>query len=325
MTSLPRRRLVLAGLLAAVVIVAGVLLRDVLSTVFFGVTVAYVALPLRQRLVGRGLDRRVASAVVTAGVFTAALLLVFPLAVALYFRRHELLDRLAVLPDTVPIRIGELGYTVDVAAALAVLRGFLTDVAVAVARSAPVLALKAMLFAFVVYALLVKPAAPRAALRGLVPSGYHDVVTRLDDRTRRTLNAIYVLQAATAAVTFVTALALFAMLGYRLAFAYAVVAAVLQFVPVLGPSLLIVGVAAFDVTFGATTRALLVLLVGLPAVGFLPDAVVRPRLAERTANLPGSVYFVGFVGGVLSVGPVGFIAGPLVVALLVEMVLILSD
>ena len=46
--------------------------------------------------------------------------------------------------------------------------------------------------------------------------------------------------------------------------------------------------------------------------------MVRPRLARHTADLPGSLYFIGFTGGLLSVGPIGFIAGPLVVALLVE-------
>ena len=34
--------------------------------------------------------------------------------------------------------------------------------------------------------------------------------------------------------------------------------------------------------------------------------------------MPGGLYFVGFVGGLLSMGTVGIIAGPLLVALVVE-------
>jgi predicted PurR-regulated permease PerM len=64
--------------------------------------------------------------------------------------------------------------------------------------------------------------------------------------------------------------------------------------------------------------AILVFAVGGLVVGWLPDAVIRTRLARETADLPGSLYFIGFTGGLLSVGPVGFIAGALVVAFLVE-------
>jgi predicted PurR-regulated permease PerM len=40
--------------------------------------------------------------------------------------------------------------------------------------------------------------------------------------------------------------------------------------------------------------------------------------------MPATLYFIGFVGGVLSVGVVGVIAGPLIVALVAETVEILS-
>jgi predicted PurR-regulated permease PerM len=60
---------------------------------------------------------------------------------------------------------------------------------------------------------------------------------------------------------------------------------------------------------------------GLVLVGFLPDAVIRTKLAGRTADLPASLHFVGFVGGVLTLGLIGFIAGPL----LVESLVLLSE
>jgi predicted PurR-regulated permease PerM len=72
------------------------------------------------------------------------------------------------------------------------------------------------------------------------------------------------------------------------------------------------------------TRAVLVTVLGLVFVGLAPDAVIRPRLASRTAHLPTSLYFIGFTGGILTLGAVGFIAGPLAVALLVEAVGLLS-
>ena len=106
--------------------------------------------------------------------------------------------------------------------------------------------------------------------------------------------------------------------------ALAIVARILQSVPVLGPSVLIALLAAVDVAAGATARAVLVLVVVVVLIGAVSAAVIRPRLASWAADLRTSLYFIGFVGGVLTVGPIGFIVGPLVVALVVELVDLLS-
>jgi len=41
--------------------------------------------------------------------------------------------------------------------------------------------------------------------------------------------------------------------------------------------------------------------------------------------MPASLYFVGFLGGVFTVGPVGIIAGPLVLSILVATVELIAD
>jgi predicted PurR-regulated permease PerM len=87
---------------------------------------------------------------------------------------------------------------------------------------------------------------------------------------------------------------------------------------VVGPSIVVLTLGAYQLSIGESTAAILVITLGLVLVGFLPDALIRPRLASFTAGMPGSLYFVGFVGGVLTIGLVGFIAGPLAVAVLIE-------
>ena len=61
-----------------------------------------------------------------------------------------------------------------------------------------------------------------------------------------------------------------------------------------------------------------VAVLGPVVIGLLPDLVVRPQLASRQAKLPVSLYFVGFTGGVLTVGVIDVIVGPLAVALPIE-------
>jgi len=316
--SIRQRTVVLTGLLAALVLVATVLLSSVLATVFFAITVAYVLYPLSEWFVDRGLSKRLSAAASTAIAFVAGSLVLVPLVFVVYRRRRDLFAFFQQLPNEIPVTVAEFSYTVDTQSWLVTARDALASVAVGFASETPILALKAVLFSILVYAMLWRPSAPGEVLYRTVPSAYHDVVERFHRRLRSTLYAIYVLQAATAFGTFLVAWVLFALLGYNGAFALAVAAGILQFVPVVGPSVVILAIAAADVVAGDVVGAVLVTVLGLTLVGFLPDAVIRPRLARYTTGMPASLYFVGFTGGVLSLGLIGFIAGPVVIALLVE-------
>ena len=320
-----RRTYVLAGLLVLTGCLTTVLLARVLSTIFFAITVAYVLFPVSEWLGRHGLNRRLSAAVTTGIAFVSGTLIVVPLGAVLYLRRRDLFTFFQQLPSIVTLEFGEFSYPVEIDPTLTAARETLTAVAVDLAAESPVLALKAVLFAILVYAMLWRPRAPADVVYRTVPGEYHDIVDRLHERLRGTLYAIYVLQGATAFGTFLTAWLVFWLLGYEGAFALAVVAGVLQFVPVVGPSIVVLAIAAADLVAGDVSGAVLVTVVGLVFVGFLPDAVIRPRLARYTTGLPASLYFVGFTGGVLSLGAVGFIAGPVVIALLVELTSILAD
>jgi predicted PurR-regulated permease PerM len=304
-SSANRRRRTLLGAFVATAIVTTLILSRVIATVFFAITVGYVLFPIRQRLVNLGRRRRVAAATATLIGLLAGLITVVPIFAALYIRRTVFLEFIRGLPPEVPVEAFGFAYVIDVEVVFQFIQRGLTSIAVSSARAAPVIGLKAALFVFLVYALLLRPHEIRAALLELVPPSYHDVTLSFHKRIRSTLYAIYVLQAATAFGTFLIAYVVFTALGYQSAFTLAVFAGLLQFIPVVGP-------------IGQSTAAILVVVLGLVLVGFLPDALIRPRLASFTAGMPGSLYFVGFIGGVLTVGIIGFIAGPLAVAVLIE-------
>ena len=321
---LNRQRLLVA-LLVALAALAAVVLANVLRTVVFAVTVAYVLYPLRQRFVARGLSRRIACAAATAVAFLGATLLVAPLLYALYRRRSALIAILEGIPDFVPISVGGFETVIEIAPYAAAAETWVRGVALAVAAAAPVLVLELVVFTFLVYGILYRPGAAETAVLGVVPAEYHDIPRRLHERTRETLYSIYVLQAATAAGTFVLAFAVFRLLGYGSPVLLAVIAGVLQFVPVVGPSVLIVALGAGDFLVGETARAVAVIVIGLVVVAFVPDAVIRTRLAGWAGKISPGLYFVGFVGGILTLGAVGVIVGPLVVSLLLEVIDMLSE
>lgn len=314
----------LAALLAASLLVAALVLRRVIATVFFAVTVAYVLYPARQYLLRRGFGRRQAAAALAIATFGTVTGTVAAMGFVLYRRRNALLELLRSIPPEVTVPLGDTTVTVSTAEALAAAQGAMTTLAVRAAGEAPVLALKLVLFAILLFGLLVRPSAGGRAVYAVVPATYHDVVLAYHQRVRATLNGIYILQAATAFGTFLVALVVFFGLGYEAVFTLAVVAGFLQFIPVVGPGVLLGVLVVVELLAGDVTQAVLVAVLGGVFVGLLPDAVIRPRLASSAAHLPTSLYFIGFTGGILTVGAVGFIAGPLAIALVVESVGLLA-
>lgn len=319
------RRHVFGTLFGFLAVAAAAMLADVLATVFFAVTVAYLLSPLREELTRRGLSSWGASLAATVTAVLAVFALSLPLVVVVLLRLDAIIAFLSALPPTVTVEVYGFSTPVTLADARSTVVSFGRSLARSFALAAPVLALKLTVFVMVVFALLSRTAATHRALIALVPHTYRDVVRALSRRARATLFAIYVLQAVTAAGTFVIALVLFYLLGYPYYLTLAVLSALLQFLPVVGPSLLIGLLAVAHLLAGDPAAAALVFVGGALLVAWLPDVLIRPRLARETADLPGSLYFVGFVGGLLTLGPVGIIAGPLAVALVVEMADHLSE
>ncbi|MFW6317924.1 MAG: AI-2E family transporter [Halorubrum sp.] len=319
------RSRVLGALLFVVAALAALVLAEVLRTVVFAITVAYVLYPLRRRLVDRGLSHRIAAAASTVVAFLGAAVLVLPLFYVLYRQRGRLIDLLGQIPDVIVIDGFGFGLPVEVAPLVSSLRIALRDLALAITAAAPRLALELIVFTVLVYGLLLRPDAVGSVVFGVVPPEYRDIPLRLHRRTRTTLYSIYVLQAATAAGTFLLAFLVFWLLGYESPILLAVIAGLLQFIPVVGPSVLVVALTAGDILLGETTRAILVFVFGLLVVSFVPDAVIRTQLADWTGEVSPGLYLVGFVGGILTVGAVGIIVGPLVVALLLEILKMLAE
>jgi predicted PurR-regulated permease PerM len=322
---MPRDRTVaLVFVLAAVTAVTIAILKGLIGTIFFAITVAYVLVPLADRLERRGLPEWWAAAGSTAAAFVFGLALFIPIGAVLYVRRRAAIELLQSLPDSVTVSVGEFAYVVEAGQVTAFLARELTALALSLARSTPVLMAKLVVFAFVVFALVYRGDRLHRALLGPLPDEYHDIGHALNDRVRETLFSLYIIQALTAVATFVVALGLFLVLGVRYPVTLAVLAGVLQFLPVVGPSLVIAGIVIAELLAGDLGGAAVIGVLGVVLVGVLPDALLRPRLARETARLPASLYFVGFTGGLLSLGPVGIIAGPIVVALLIEVLSMLS-
>ena len=321
----PSRR---QGLAIALLVATGVtlfILKGLVGTIFFAVTVAYVAHPLTDRLEARGLGRRWGAAATTAAALLFGIGLFLPIAAVLYLRRGAAIALLRSLPAEVTLTVEEFVYVVDVGELITLAVRTLTRTAISLAEGTPVLAAKVGVFAFALYAILHRGRQLEGVVSNLAPATFQGELAHLHRRVRDTLYGLYVIQAATAIGTFAVALVLFLALGVRYPVTLAVLAGLLQFLPVVGPSLVIAGLVVAELAAGDLVGAATIGVLGIGLVGVLPDAVLRPWLAAETASMTPALYFVGLTGGLLSLGAVGIVAGPLAVALVAELVALLSQ
>jgi predicted PurR-regulated permease PerM len=320
-----RRPYVLAGVVVALGVVTAAILLEVLGTILFALTVAYVLMPVQGWLVRRGLTEWTGALAATLIGFVTAVAVFSPLVIALYVRLEQVVDLVASLPREPSVSVFGMTYTIEAGQVQSSVLDFLSGAATSFALELPVLAIKFALFVVLLFGLLLKGSEAGRAAIAPVPHDYRDIVYALARRARETLYAIYVLQLATSLATLAVAYPLFRALGYEAAMTLAIAAAVLQFVPIIGPSMLVVPITLYHVAVGDLVAATLIGVLGLGLIAWLPDVAVRPRLARRSAGFSGSLYFVGFTGGLFTLGAIGVVVGPLIVAVFVEAVDLLAD
>jgi predicted PurR-regulated permease PerM len=313
-----RTRTVVGGVVAGLAVLAALVLAALFGTVLFAITVAFVLTPVQRRLLARGWQRRRASIATATTATVAILAIVTPLALIAYERRAAFLAFVESFPETFDLARFGLEVTITRAELVDAVLSYLPPVVLNATVFLSAASIKLALFGIVVFGLLLGHERARAAIMAPVPPDYVPFIETMETRARETLVAILILQVGTAVGAFLLALPFFWVVGVDYVLVLAVVAGVLQFLPIIGPIVLIIALVGLEVLAGDLQMALILLAGGGVILGWLPDVLVRPRLARYTTGLSSSLYFIGFIGGLTSLGMIGVIAGPLIVALLVE-------
>ncbi len=142
---------------------------------------------------------------------------------------------------------------------------------------------------------------------------------RLLSEFRRVSVAVIVSSVATAAIQ-----AAVALVGYLVArvpnpFFFAIVTLIVALVPAVGAGGVCLAAAAIMYLGGHPYSALFLALWGVLAVGLI-DNVVKPYLIRGGIELHGAVVFFALVGGLAYFGPVGLLAGPLIISFFLAVV-----
>jgi len=116
----------------------------------------------------------------------------------------------------------------------------------------------------------------------------------------------------------------YAFVGVPNALLLGVISAVLCIIPLLGAPVVYIPVGLILLAQGKVTEALVILGVGFIIVSNI-DNVLKPFLIGGRANLHPVAIFFSILGGVFLFGPIGVMAGPMVLTVLLSVIEVLRE
>jgi len=314
--SLPDRLTVLLvlGILAA----AAIAFWNLLWVVVLSASLAIVILPVKHRL-GRSMSESTAALLTTALVFFAAVFSV-GFTIAVLAQNAEYLSEIVqgILAWIASAGTGgvETGIaSADLAAWTDAQINNFGDWATGLASQVPMLIIDLIVFFLALYMFIYRGDELAAEVTAALPTRLRSAVEKLTVTSVDTLYALYIVHVATSVVTFILALPFFYILGYDHIVFYAVMAAIFQLIPIIGPSVIMLFLGVYSLSIGDIRGGLLVAFVGYPIVCALPDIYFRPMMMGRRASIHPVIMWIGFFGGLAVMGIVGFVLGPLFLAL----------
>ncbi|WP_128694488.1 AI-2E family transporter [Methanoculleus taiwanensis] len=310
------------ALLSGILLAAAALFWPLLDVVILALSVAVVIYPVH-RFLSRFMPGAAAAGATVAAVVIVLLASGAFVTLVLARNAEYLIGILGIIADWIAApTLGEAGALLpipqdDIAALFAGQAANLKASLSGTAALAPLMGVKIIVFFLTLYVALHKGAEAVKGLASHLPAAFGDAVGRMSKVTVDTLYAIYVVHVATSVITFFLALPFFYVLGYGHVLFYSVMAGVFQLVPIIGPSLIMLFLGIFALSIGDMRGAVLVALVGYPVVCALPDIYFRPLMMGRRASIHPVIMWIGFFGGLAVMGIIGFVLGPLFLALLV--------
>ncbi|HTV77854.1 MAG TPA: AI-2E family transporter [Steroidobacteraceae bacterium] len=110
----------------------------------------------------------------------------------------------------------------------------------------------------------------------------------------------------------------FAIIGLPSPVVFGALAAAAAFIPAVGTATVLVPAILYLMIVGRWGAAIFLLVwSGLLALG---EQLIRPLLTSRHAEVSALAVFIGAIGGVSAFGFIGFVIGPVLISLLVELV-----
>jgi predicted PurR-regulated permease PerM len=310
-------------LFAAIAFGALIVFWQFLDALVFSVTIAVVVMPVHQRFSAKVGKK------ISAALITVLAILVFTGLIAfagfLLYQNQEFIAGLvsSILAWVTPVQEGPLTSILHInSTQISGIFGgrdeFIAQWRNVIIQNAQAIGFK-LVFFFLSFSLLIyKGEELYHSALAVIPGSLNHAVQKLTASSVDMLYAIYVVQVIIVVITAVLAVPFFLVLGYGHVMFFSSLAGLLKIVPILGPSLLMAFLGVYAVSISDVRGILLIVFIGYPIVCAVPDLFIRPVLMGRRTCIHPVIMWIGFFGGLFTMGLVGFVLGPLILSLLIN-------
>ena len=119
-------------------------------------------------------------------------------------------------------------------------------------------------------------------------------------------------------ITFVEAFILFKIAGVDYAIILALVTGVIDFLPVLGISATMIPVMIYCAMHGNFT-SVIILIIGMALMTVI-RRIIEPIILGKSMRIHPLLMLIGMVAGVYIWGPIGFLVGPMVLIIIIQVI-----
>ena len=150
-------------------------------------------------------------------------------------------------------------------------------------------------------------------------------VGKMVEISTNTIYALIVVQISAALIAFLLALPFFFFLGVDNPFLFATLIGIATLIPLFGSQIMLIFFALYFISVGDIWRAVITLFIGYPLLSAWIDFYYRPVVMGHRVAIPPVMMMIGILAGVPFMGLVGFIIGPVLIALAVTGTKILGN
>ena len=184
-----------------------------------------------------------------------------------------------------------------------------------IAQSIPGLAVQVIIIILLLFLLLRNGENMTSEFISALPSRMMRYCSILWQVVSDAMYGVYVVNVSVAVITFFITIPFFWYLGYGQILFWAFLCAASHLFPFFGPQLIVVILAIYALAKGDTGGLILICIIGYPLISGVQDFWIRPRMLAKRIAIHPALMMIGIFGGMLIMGAVGLIIGPLIIAL----------
>jgi predicted PurR-regulated permease PerM len=294
------------------------LARDYLFLAIFALSIAIVCMPLHRRLIQKipvwasasGITTIITGAVVGIGVAVVVVLL---------SDIQYLLSIFHVIADTgfqiLGSSSGDSAARELVSSLSSIITAAFPKLVITLAELVPTFIIYIILFHALLYNFIVLGDRIWGDIESILPKNSKKNVNLMTSKTKDALYSLYIVHVIISVLTFFLAYGFFLILGYGHEMFYAMLCAVFALIPFLGPVLILIFVGLYALCISDWHGVILISTVGYFFICVMTDMILRPKFIGKRVQIRPMLMFVGFFGGAMTMGLLGFVLGPVLLVL----------